>query len=143
MRLGVRVTTTHLTHMCVCVDQPSPASPAFQLMQNGATVWIRYATTQVYLTHSFTLTHSLTHSLTHTPHTHTHTHTQWDSRSGLDWRRVSVVRFGHLSETDLSRSTDPSDVGWWCRDRPGAGFNLGTLKFFVKDRIISIRKYLG
>ena len=79
----------------------------------------------------------------HTYTTHTHTHTQWDIRSGLDWRRVSVVRFGHLSETDLSRSTDPSDVGWWCRDRPGAGFNLGTLKFFVKDRIISIRKYLG
>ena len=44
-----------------------------------------------------------------------------------------------MSETEYSRSTDPAKVGWWCKETPVGGFDLGKIKFFLRDRIMEVR----
>ena len=102
---------TCVVYVCVCVspgetesNESGPEVPPFRLMSPGSQVWIRYGTTQL------------------------------DSTRGHAWRKLVVVRSGHVSETEYSNSTDPSKVGFWCVQPP----DMTLQKFFLKERIIEI-----
>ena len=91
----------------------SPESPSpvefpldLSLMGCGNWVWIRYGSTQ------------------------------HDSTRGDRWRRVRVIRPGHVSETEYGRPSDSdSGDGWWVID--------GLVrKFFLKKRIISVKLHM-
>ena len=72
--------------MCAAKEVKDKKDPAFSLMQVGAYVLIRYATSQR------------------------------DSVHGDGWRKVEVLCEGHVRETDYGRDEGPSGYGWWVRD---------------------------
>ena len=86
--------------MCVGGDQSGGADPAhidFSLMCTGRWVLVRYGTTQ------------------------------HESVGGVGWRRVQVLRPGHVRETSFGRHYSTLDGnGWWVTQPP-----FGKEKFFL------------
>ena len=95
--------------MCVCVfvdgcDEERSPPIDFSLMCSGAWVLVRYSTTQ------------------------------YESADGVSWRRVQVLRPGHVSETSFGRLTSLNGDGWWVTQPP-----FWVEKFFLKFRFLEIK----
>ena len=82
-----------------------PALIDFSLMSRGGWVLVRYGTTQ------------------------------FESADGVTWRRVKVLRPGHISETSFGRhhSTLNGD-GWWVTQPP-----FWVEKFFLCHRVLEVK----
>ena len=95
--------------VCVCVvgcQEDRTPQVDFSLMRPGAWVLVRYSTTQ------------------------------YESSDGVSWRRVQVLRSGHVSETSFGRrSTSLNGEGWWVSQPPSPH-----QKFFLKRRLIEVKE---
>ena len=60
--------------------------------------------------------------------------TQWESVDGVEWRKVKVLRGGHVSETSYGRHTTVNGDGWWVTQPP-----FWVEKFFLKFRFLEIK----
>ena len=60
--------------------------------------------------------------------------TQFESVDGASWRRVKVLRPGHVCETDYGRHTNKDGDGWWVVQPP-----FWVEKFFLRSRILEIK----
>ena len=104
-------TQRHVDHITnaipLTLTKHTQETPDFSLMMSGERVRLRYRTTQ------------------------------WESVRGTGWRTVTVVRAGHVSETEYGRGNrDTSAVGWWvmCPPHP-------VCKFFLRSRILAVSRY--
>ena len=60
--------------------------------------------------------------------------TQRESQDGVTWRKVKVLRQGHVSETSYGRHTNMNGDGWWVTQPP-----FGVEKFFLKRRLLEVK----
>ena len=60
--------------------------------------------------------------------------TQRESQDGVTWRKVKVLRQGHVSETSYGRHTNMNGDGWWVTQPP-----FGVEKFFLKFRFLEVK----
>ena len=88
--------------LCMCTaptftpsdEEDEADSSVSSLMIPGKFVWMRYASTQVL------------------------------SDAGTQWRHVRVVKYGHVTDTEMGYDMDPDKDGWWC-------IHEGVCKFFL------------
>ena len=60
--------------------------------------------------------------------------TQWESVDGVTWRRVKVLRPGHVGETSYGHHTNMNGDGWWVTQPP-----FWVEKFFLRVRFLEIK----